>query len=296
MPTPEPPQPHFPSPYQRPRTAPVEARHIKTDDGAHIAAYVYGDRPEDGDDPARAPVLFLHGNGEEHGIFGPMIDAVIERGYTAVALDSRAQGRSTRGTSRLSYELMAQDALVCLRSLGVTQAQLVGFSDGAIEALIIARDHPELACSLLSMGANLTPEGIIDTEGWDIAGTIHTHTAWASWIQSLPADSAVDTTLLCPTADKAQDIADLLGLMLEEPQIEAASLSTIVCPTTIMAGEDDCVLLSETEAIVAGIRSGGNADVRLVIVPEAGHSLPKEVPETVTKELLALLSRAEQGA
>lgn len=266
------------------------------DDGARIAAYVYGDCPYDVDATVRPPVLFLHGNGEEHGIFGPMIDAVVERGYAVVALDSRAQGRSTRGTRRLSYELMAKDALCCLGELGVTQAQLVGFSDGAIEALIIARDHPELARSLLSIGANLTPEGVVDTEEWDIAGTIRAHAAWASWIRDLPSDSPIDAALLWPTADEAQDVVDLLGLMLEEPQIEAASLATIACPTTIMAGEADCILLSETEAIAAGIRSGGTADVRLVIVPEAGHSLPKEAPEVVTRELLALLARAEKGA
>ena len=81
---PEPPQPHFPSPYLRPHTAPVETRHIRMDDGAHIAAYVYGNRPCDVDATVRPPVLFLHGNGEEHGIFGPMIDAVAERGYAVV--------------------------------------------------------------------------------------------------------------------------------------------------------------------------------------------------------------------
>ena len=111
---PEPPQPHFPSPYLRPRTAPVETRHIRMDDGAHIAAYVYGDCPCDVDATVRPPVLFLHGNGEEHGIFGPMIDAVAERGYAVVALDSRAQGRSTRGTSIVWVRGLPSPATDCL--------------------------------------------------------------------------------------------------------------------------------------------------------------------------------------
>ena len=38
MDAPRPPQPHFPSPYRRPQTAPCWAGHVTTDDGARIAA------------------------------------------------------------------------------------------------------------------------------------------------------------------------------------------------------------------------------------------------------------------
>ena len=282
---PTPPQPHFPSPYQRPQTAPRVAQLVHRPDGADIATFVYGTWPS-----AQTPVLFLHGNGEEHGIFGPQIDAVAAGG-TALAIDSRAQGASTRGTAPLTYELMAEDALACLDALGVSRAHLVGFSDGAIEALLIARDRPETAASLLSIGANLTPEGVIEEDGWDVRGTVATQRAWARWAQALPAEGALDPTLLTPTADGAETTADLLQLMLDEPHIDAASLAAITCPTTVMVGAFDCIVPGETAAIVQGVRAGG-APVCPVVVPDAGHSLPKEAPEAVTSELRALMRRA----
>lgn len=285
---PVPPQPHFPNPYRRPQTAPTAACLVHRPDGADIAAFSYGARPD-----TRTPVLFLHGNGEEHGIFGPQIDAVVASGRAAITIDSRAQGRSTRGAAPLTYELMAGDALACLDALGVHRVHLVGFSDGAIEALLIARDHPGMAASLLSIGANLTPTGVVEEDGWDLRGTIATQRAWARWIRALPVGGALDPTLLTPTADEAEATADLLQLMLDEPHIDATSLATIACPTTVMVGELDCIAPDETEAIARGVRTGG-AQVRQVVVPHAGHSLPKEAPEAVTSELRALMGQANR--
>ncbi|MCR4870323.1 MAG: alpha/beta hydrolase, partial [Atopobiaceae bacterium] len=143
---PIPPQLHFPSPYLRPSSAPSIARAIEMADGARIASFVYGAHAD------ATPVLFLHGNGEEHGIFGPAIDVCVEAGHRVVAIDSRGQGKSTLGSTRLTYELMADDALAVLDKLGFGRVHIVGFSDGAIEALLIARDHPERVASVLSIG------------------------------------------------------------------------------------------------------------------------------------------------
>ncbi len=286
------PQPHFPSPYQRPSTPPTIAESVKMPDGAHIATYVYGSQAGLG----AMPILMLHGNGEEHGIFGPMIDAALQHGKTVIALDSRAQGKSTRGTARLTYELLAQDALAAMDALGATRAHVMGFSDGAIEGLLMARDHPDRVASLLSIGANLTPDGIIDDNegegGWDIATLVSSYRAWATWVRNLTQNgiTGIDPTLLSPTLDEAQNTADLLQLMLDEPHIEAKTLAGISCPTTVMVGENDVISPTETRAIVEGIKAGGNQHVRLVVVPEAEHTLPKHEPELVTQELLRLVA------
>lgn len=169
---PERPQLHFPSPYLLPTAHLAAARLVPMADGARIATFAYVPdafaRTADADIADAAaqmpdPLLMLHGNGEEHGIFGQVIDAVCASGRPVVAVDSRAQGKSTRGTAELTYELMADDALAALAALGFGKAHLLGFSDGAIEAIIIARDHPELALSLLCIGANLTPDGVDDS-------------------------------------------------------------------------------------------------------------------------------------
>ena len=128
------------------------------------------------------------------------------------------------------------------------------------------------------MGANLTPEGVLD-EGWDMEETAETNEGWAAWASAAPPD--VDPSLLTPTPEEATHTAELLRLMLEEPHIEAASLKRIGCPTTVMVGEFDCIRDDETVAIVQAIEGA-----ELVVVPGCGHTLPKHAPDTVANELL----------
>lgn len=292
---PERPQLHFPSPYLLPTAHLAAARLVPMADGAQIAAFAYVPdafaRAADADlaDAAAQmpdPVLILHGNGEEHGIFGQVIDAVCASGRPVVAVDSRAQGKSTRGTAELTYELMADDALAALAALGFGKAHLLGFSDGAIEALIIARDHPELALSLLSIGANLSPDGVDDS--FQMEQAAQNLFAWADfWEKGDGSHRNVDPSLVRPTPQEARTTAELLHMMVVYPQIDPASLSQITCPTTVMAGEFDEIKREETDLIHVSI-----PDSRLVIVPGAGHVLPKEAPEDVAREALATIAMA----
>lgn len=292
---PERPQLHFPSPYLLPTAHLAAARLVPMADGAQIAAFAYVPdafaRAADADlaDAAAQmpdPVLMLHGNGEEHGIFGQVIDAVCASGRPVVAVDSRAQGKSTRGTEELTYELMADDALAALAALGFGKAHLLGFSDGAIEALIIARDHPELALSLLSIGANLSPDGVDDS--FQMERAAQNLLAWADfWEKGDGSHHNVDPSLVRPTPQEARTAAELLHMMVVYPQIDPASLSQITCPTTVMAGEFDEIKREETNLIHVSIPGS-----RLVIVPGAGHVLPKEAPEDVAREALATIAMA----
>lgn len=292
---PERPQLHFPSPYLLPTAHLAAARLVPMADGAQIAAFAYVPdafaRAADADlaDAAAQmpdPVLMLHGNGEEHGIFGQVIDAVCASGRPVVAVDSRAQGKSTRGTEELTYELMADDALAALAALGFGKAHLLGFSDGAIEALIIARDHPELALSLLSIGANLSPDGVDDS--FQMEQAAQSLLAWADfWEKGDGSHRNVDPSLVRPTPQEARTTAELLHMMVVYPQIDPASLSQITCPTTVMAGEFDEIKREETDLIHVSIPGS-----RLVIVPGAGHVLPKEAPEDVAREALATIAMA----
>ena len=292
---PERPQLHFPSPYLLPTAHLAAARLVPMADGAQIAAFAYvpdafarAADAELADAAAQMPdpVLMLHGNGEEHGIFGQVIDAVCASGRPVVAVDSRAQGKSTRGMAELTYELMAGDALAALAALGCGKAHLIGFSDGAIEAIIIARDHPELTLSLLSIGANLSPDGVDDS--FQMEQAAQNLFAWANfWEKGDGSHRNVDPSLVRPTPQEARTTAELLHMMVVYPQIDPASLSQIACPTTVMAGEFDEIKREETDLIHVSI-----PDSRLVIVPGAGHVLPKEAPEDVAREALATIAMA----
>lgn len=282
---------HVPRPYALPATALAARVEVPTEDGAAIVAWTYApegstDAPGTpfGIDLATPPVLMLHGNGEEHGIFGPVIDAVCASGRAVIALDSRAQGQSTRGAARpLTYELMAADAIEACARLGVPEAHVLGFSDGGILGLLLARDWGEHVLSLTALGANLTPAGLPKEDTDWMAYAAAENRRWAA--EGEEGATLEDGTPV-PSPAEAARIAELLQLMVEQPQIDAASLASISCPVTVMVGEFDEILPEETDRIVAAI-----AGARKVVEPGVDHNLPKMAPAAVARELLATIER-----
>lgn len=282
---------HVPRPYALPATALAARVEVPTEDGAAIVAWTYApdgvtDAPGTpfGIDIATPPVLMLHGNGEEHGIFGPVIDAVCASGRAVIALDSRAQGQSTRGAARpLTYELMAADAIEACARLGVPEAHVLGFSDGGILGLLLARDWGEHVLSLTALGANLTPSGLPKEDTDWMAYAAAENRRWAA--EGHEGATLEDGTPVPSPAESAQ-IAELLQLMVENPQIDAASLASVSCPVTVMVGEFDEILPEETERIVAAIPGA-----RKVVEPGVDHNLPKMAPAAVARELLATIER-----
>lgn len=276
---------HVPSPYSRP-TARLAARvEVPCPDGATVVAWCYA---PDGTDDApgtpfgvvagRAPVLLLHGNGEEHGIFGPTIDAVVASGRTAVALDSRAQGQSTRGTAPLTYELMAADAREACERLGVWRAHVLGFSDGAILGLLLARDWGAHVMSLTAIGANLRPSQL----GSEcLAWALDTAACLRDWAREGWEGALDENGVEAPSPAQAAVTAELVQLMANEPHIDEASLARVSCPTTVMSGSLDDIAPEVSASIARAVPNSV-----LVVAQGLPHNLPKQAPDLVSAELL----------
>ena len=282
---------HVPRPYALPATALAARVECPMPDGARIVAWTYApaevrDTPGTpfGLDLAVPPVLMLHGNGEEHGIFGPVIDAVCASGRAVIAVDSRAQGASTRGTATpLTYELMAADAVEVCARLGVPQVHVLGFSDGGILGLLLARDWGEHVLSVTALGANLTPAGLPREDTDWMAYAAAENRRWAAEGRE---GAALEDGTPVPSPAEAAQIAELLQLMVEQPQIDAETLAGIGCPVTVMVGEFDEILPEETDRIVAAIPGA-----RRVTEPGVDHNLPKMAPAAVARELLATVAK-----
>ena len=103
------------------------------------------------------PLLLIHGNGGNIGAFGKIIPYFAKK-YRVIAVDSRAHGRTRDDKDSLSFEMMADDFDGLLTAMHIDSAYVLGWSDGGINALVLAMRHPNKVIKLASTGANLWPD------------------------------------------------------------------------------------------------------------------------------------------
>ena len=88
-----------------------------------------------GEGPA---VVLLHGGLGHSGNWGYQVPSLLESGYRVITIDTRGHGRSTMDDRSLTYHLLAQDVIAVLDQLKVDRAAVVGWSDGACTAMVLA--------------------------------------------------------------------------------------------------------------------------------------------------------------
>ena len=181
------------------------------------------------------PVVLVHGNGEDHGIFHTEIDQLTAAGYMVYAPDSRGHG-TNQPMSEYHYADMAEDMYEFIMAMGLIRPALYGHSDGGIIGLLLEIRHPGTIGILAISGTNLSPAGLIP-----------------SFIEEF---SAINQKTPDP----------LITLMLTEPHISTSELNTIRIPVLVTAGEHDLVLRSETEKIAEAI-----PDAEMLIIEKEDH-------------------------
>ena len=99
------------------------------------------------------PVVLLHGGTATIQLsFANQID-LLARNHKVIAIEQMGHGHSPDVEGRpFSYEEMTEDTAALLGKLGVTQADVVGWSDGGQIALRLAAFHPELVRRVVASG------------------------------------------------------------------------------------------------------------------------------------------------
>lgn len=221
--------------------------------GVSIYYEVYGEGP---------PVLLLHGAGAFLESMHYFISALAPT-HTVIAVDSRAQGRSTDSAAPLSYALMGDDMIKLMDVLQFSHADVVGWSDGGIIGLDMAMKHPERIRRLIAIGANYDVNGVPPKD-------------------LNPAAIRSDAAQIKPFYDNvAPDpahfpvlVQKLTVMLMHEPHYTIAELGHIRARTLIVAGEHDMILRRHTDSFAHAIPGA-----REIIVPGASHFGPLENPD-----------------
>ncbi|SFK30127.1 alpha/beta fold hydrolase [Cellulomonas sp. KH9] len=212
------------------------------------------------------PLVLLHGNGEDHHVFDRMLPT-LGAGRTLVGVDSRAHGRSPRGTGPLSIARMADDVAEVLDLLGLRQPDVLGFSDGGNVALELAVRRPDRVRRLVVVGANLFPAGL----------TVRVQARVRALHAVVGALARVLPGLRAP--------AERMALMACEPRLDPALLARVTAPTLVVVGERDVVDHAHTGLLVRSL-----PDARLEVVPRAGHMLPRDRPDLLASLTVGFLA------
>lgn len=180
------------------------------------------------------PLILLHGNGEDGSYFQHQIE-YFSGSYRVIAVDTRGHGKSPRGTAPFTIEQFSCDLSDFMAGLAIPRAVILGFSDGANIAMKFAIKYPGKVKALVLNGGNLDPEGVK---------------------RSVQIPIEIGYKIAKRFSSKSPDAkrnAELLGLMVNELQIERSELSKITMPTLVICGKRDMIKESHTKVIVEGI-------------------------------------------
>jgi pimeloyl-ACP methyl ester carboxylesterase len=173
--------------------------------------------------------------------------------YKVIGVDSRAQGKSTDTSSSLDYVTMADDFNALLDSLKIDSANVIGWSDGGINGLLLAIRHPKKVKMLAITGANLVPDTAVFTPYNN-----RMNESDLAKLRSLKQDT------------KTKNAMKVIHMMQVEPNISLSDLHTIKCPVLVMGGDNDLIKPSHTLQIYDNI-----PQAYLWIMPYSGHATPQ---------------------
>lgn len=179
-------------------------------------------------------IILLHGNGENSNYFKGQIDE-FSRLYHVYAIDTRGHGQTPRGERPFTIRQFSKDLLEFMNEHQIDKAHLLGFSDGGNIAMVFAINNPDRVNKLILDGANLNADGVKRTIqipieiGYRIARKFSGKNA------------------------AAKSNAEMLGLMVNDPNVSVAELSKIQAKTVVIAGTKDMIKEEHTRLIAASI-------------------------------------------
>jgi pimeloyl-ACP methyl ester carboxylesterase len=218
-------------------------------------------------------VVLLHGGLGHSGNWGHQVPALIESGRRVVLIDSRGHGRSTRDARPYSYELMASDVLAVMDAAQLDAATLVGWSDGACIALILAMQSPQRVTSVFYFGCNMDPSGTKDVQP-------------SATLSRCFSRHRKDYVQLSATPDGFDDFAAAVGeMMATQPNCSADELARIRVPVTIAHSEHDEFIKREHAEYLAATIPGA----KLLLLNGVSHFAPLQRPAQFNAALLAAL-------
>lgn len=214
--------------------------------------------------------IFLHGNGENSSYFKSQIDYFKSK-YRVIALDTRGHGKSPRGAVPFTIKQFSCDLYDFMQEHQISNAIILGFSDGANIAMEFAMKHLDMVKALILNGGNLNPTGV-------------------KWMTQFPIEIGykIASHFATKSADAKANV-EMLGLMVNEPNIKPSDLSKINVPTLVICGSKDMIRESHTKEIAQNL-----PNAKLVII-KGDHFIANKCSVEFNQAVDDFLSQGQEG-
>jgi pimeloyl-ACP methyl ester carboxylesterase len=219
------------------------------------------------------PLVLMHGGLVDARWFEPNLAPLAElfRVYTP---EQRGHGHTPDVPGPFTYQLFADDVIAFLERVVGEPADLVGHSQGAFLAMLVAMQRPELVKRLVMISGSFSKHGEAAPDAeWDVD-------AIAEFLAPAYGEVSPDGE------EHFKVVATKVGEMAaKEPYLEASELATITARSLVMLADDDLTTVTHAVEMYDAI-----PNAELAIVPGTSHFLTREKPHLVNALVLDFLT------
>lgn len=186
---------------------------------------------------------------------GQLIDE-LRKSHKVIVVSSRGHGHSEIGHSPISLERKAADILAVTQKETDGPAPVIGFSDGAYTAYMLAKLHPEAVEKLVAIGAGTLKPGFFP------------NSMPVEELKKIDPDYVSQMRSIMPEPERLQEFLNDYMAFWSKAEIGKDLLGAIKCPVLLIGGDRDTHAPPET--VLEADKMIPNS--KLCIAPNAGHA------------------------
>jgi pimeloyl-ACP methyl ester carboxylesterase len=220
-------------------------------------------------------LLLLHGGLSQTSHFDYTVLPAVEKTHHIFGYDRTGHGYTGDREGSMHFQYQYQEAVAYLEDVVKEPAHIVGHSDGAIIALMLALHKPELVKSVVLFGGLFHFSGTLPMPDFD------------GNISQADRDEYAATSPDAPETQEAK-IRKMFSIWYSEPTYTVEDVAKINLPALVIVGDDDVISHHHTFEMFEALPQG-----QLAVIPGTSHLANKEKPEIFQMFIREFLSNLE---
>ncbi len=205
-------------------------------------------------------LLLLHGGLSQTSHFDYTVLPAVENTHHVFGYDRTGHGYTGDREGSMHFQYQYEEAVAFLEDVVKEPAHIVGHSDGAIIALMVALHKPELVKSVVLFGGLFHFSGTLPMPDFD------------GNISQADRDEYAASSPDAPETQVAK-IRKMFSIWYSEPTYSVEDVSKIQCPALVIVGDDDVISHHHTIEMFEALPQG-----QLAVMPGTSHQANKEKP------------------